>query len=459
MNAILRSLFVLALALPAQGAFAASKAVLPPSADVTTVTAGQTTGQVVVPLDKSQLLHIDQPFHEISVGNKDIADILPLSRNLIYVLGKKYGTTNLTIRSPRGNVIAVVDVIVSYDIDGLKRRLHELMPDENIDVEPTGDAISLEGTVSSADHLRQILTIADHYAPGKIANVLSLAGSQQVLLQVKFAEVARNAEQQLGVNTKFTYAAGGDTIGSTTGTGAATNAFGTIAGTFMHGNYGITAELDAMEKKGLVRTLAQPNLVALSGDTASFLAGGEFPIPVAQSITAGTTPTVTVEFKEFGVSLAFTPTIIGKELVNLVIKSEVSSLDSSLSVVANGIQVPALKVRRAKTTVELKDGQSFAVAGLLQDDFNNSTNQLPLLGDVPVLGALFRSSGFQHQQTDLVMIVTAHLVEPTVAKNLTTPVDGVVLPTPLEHYGTGDIEGPSAAPAAGTKDNQGYVLP
>ncbi|MDE2184288.1 MAG: type II and III secretion system protein family protein [Alphaproteobacteria bacterium] len=456
---MLRGFIVLALALlaAAQGAAARDRDAALSSAPMTDVRSGQTSGQIYVPVAKSQLLHVDQSFREINVGDKDIADVLPLSRNLIYVLGKKYGTTNLTIRRAGGQIIAVVDVVVTYDIDGLKQRLHELMPDENINVVPAGDAISLDGTVSSADHLHQILTIADHYAPGKVANLLSLSGTQQILLQVKFAEVSRNAEQELGINTKLQYTAGGDAITSATGVGTAANAFGTILGTFSHGNYNLTAELDALEQKGLVRTLAQPNLVALSGDTASFLAGGEFPIPVAQSLTTGVVPTVTVEFKEFGVSLAFTPTIIGKNLVNLVIKSEVSSLDKTLSVTANGIQVPALKVRRAHTTVEMNDGESFAVAGLLQDDFTNTTNQLPLLGNVPVLGALFRSANFQHQQTDLVMIVTVHLVAPTVAKNLTTPADSVVLPTPLQHYGTGDVEEPASKPE--TKDNQGYVLP
>ena len=482
MNMVLRSIFVLgmALAVSAQGVMAAPRKVasLPASVDVTNVRAGDTTGQLVVPLDKSQLLHIDQPFREISVGNKDIADVLPLSRNLIYVLGKKYGTTNLTIRSPGGGIIAVVDVVVTFDIDGLKRRLHELMPDENIRIVPTGDAISLEGTVSSADHLRQILTIADHYAPGKVANVMSLAGSQQVLLQVKFAEVSRSVLENLEVNSSISstlgnpnnvFKLGGGPDFSTNNSlfspgGTLLNpqeAYGAAIGKVITGNYLLESALGALEKKGLVRTLAEPNLVSLSGDTASFLAGGEFPIPVAQS-TVGTTPTASVEFKDFGVSLAFTPTIIGKELVNLVLRSEVSSLDNSLSTTANGFSIPALKVRRAKTTVELKDGQSFAIAGLLQDDFQNGTSGYPFLGNLPVLGALFRSPSYQHQQTDLLMIVTVHIVAPTVASNLKTPIDNLVLPTPLEHFGEGKLEAtpqgkvPDSAP---DKNNQGYVLP
>jgi pilus assembly protein CpaC len=453
-----RLLLGIGLALWTAGAWAAHGAVLP-SAQVTDIRVGQTAGQIVVSLDKSQLLHVAQAFSEISVGNKEIADVLPVSHNLIYVLGKKYGTTNLMISGPNGRVLAVVDVVVTYDINGLKQRLHDLVPDENITVGPAGDAISLSGQVSSADHLRQILAIANHYAPDKIADMLTLGGSQQVLLEVKFAEVQRSALKDLGVTTALTNSGNGS-ITSAIGTGTASTAFGSITGAFTNGNYKLLATLNALQKKGLVRTLAEPNLVALSGDTASFLAGGEFPIPVAQSSsTTGGIPTVTIDYKEFGVGLSFTPTIIGKELVNLVITSEVSSLDPSLAVSANGFQIPALKVRRAKTTIELNDGESFAIAGLLQDDFSSNTNQFPLLGDVPVLGALFRSVDYQHNQTDLVIIITAHLVQPAMAKSLSTPLDTLVLPTPLEHLGTGDVEKQDDEKSLQTRENQGYVLP
>jgi len=449
--------FAMAGAWLATGAWAADGAELRSPAPAVEIRAGQTGGQIVVALDKSQLVHFDRAFREISVGSKDVAEVLPLSRNLIYVLGKKYGTTNLTLRGQDGTGVTVVDVIVTYDIGGLKLRLHDLVPDENVKVEPAGDAISLSGQISSADHLRQILAIADHYAPGKIADMLTLGGSQQVLLEVKFAEVQRSAMKDLGVSTTLTNSGSGS-MTSTIGTGTAGTAFGSITGVFTNGNYMLTARLDALQKKGLVRTLAEPNLVALSGDTASFLAGGEFPIPVAQTIANGI-PTVTVDYKDFGVGLSFTPTIIGKELVNLVIKSEVSSLDSSLSVTANGIEIPALKVRRAKTTIELRDGESFAIAGLLQDDFASNTNQFPLLGDIPVLGALFRSVNYQHNQTDLVIIITAHLVQPSTAKSLSTPLDTLVVPTQLEHLSNGDVEKDDDEKALQTKENQGYVLP
>ena len=439
--------------------------------------AGQAEGRIVVALDKSKLVHFDQPFREISVGSKDIAEVLPMSRTLIYVLGRKYGTTNLTLKGQDGDVLAVVDVVVTYDVDGLRQSLHNLVPDENVTVSADGDAITMTGQVSSADHLRQILAVADHYAPGKVNNMLSLGGSQQILLEVKFAEVSRTALKNLEANAAAATNLGNPNNSFKLGGGPdfstgsslyspqtvldSQQAYGAAIASALTGNWTLQTAFGALEKKGLVRTLAEPNLVALSGDTASFLAGGEYPIPVAQS-TGGSAPVTTVQYKDFGVSLSFTPTIIGKELVNLVVKSEVSSLDSSLSTTANGFSIPALKVRRAKTTIELNDGQSFAVAGLLQDDFQNGVSGFPGLDNIPVLGALFRSPSYQHNQTDLVMIVTIHIVQPTSGKNLSTPLDHLSLPTPFQHFGMGDIE---ETPRDGTndkkdnQDNQGYVLP
>jgi pilus assembly protein CpaC len=439
-----------ALAMASVGASLAS----PPAASVATIRAGETSGQIVVPVDKSQLLRFDRAFREISVGNREIAEVQPLSHQLIYVLGKKVGTTNLTLIGSGGTVIAVVDVVVSYDIGGLKKRLHDLMPEERIDIAASGDALSLSGQVSSADHLRQIVETAEHYAPGKVSNLLSLTGSQQVLLQVRFAEVQRSAFKEFGFN-EFGLVKDGVLPAES----VSAPLTGIVSGVFNTGSFSLSAKLNALEKKGLVRTLAEPNLVALSGDTASFLAGGEFPIPVAQTSGGTGIPVVTIDYKQFGVSLAFTPTVAGADTVNLVLKSEVSSLDKANAISANGFQIPALKVRRAKTTVELRDGQSFAIAGLLQDDFTNNTSQFPFLGDVPVLGALFRSWDYTHQQTDLVLIVTVHLVSPTVARNLRSPTDTVVLPSPIEQAGMGDVEKAGKPEPSGNENNGGYVLP
>lgn len=324
----------------------------PPVAGVTEISVGQTAGQMYVPVDKSELLRVEHAFRDIRVGNRDIAEVQPLSKGVVYVLGKKYGTTNLTLRDSSGAVVAVIDVVVTYDIDGLKRQIRELFPNEHVDVTGSGDAIALSGAVSSSDQLRQILALADHYAPGKVANLLSLGGSQQVLLEVKFCEVQRSALKNIDANANLNYASGGDVINSgsgpvfsgTPGGVDPTKAFGAITGVFTHGLWTTSAGFEALENKGIIRTLAEPNLVALSGDTANFLAGGEIPIPVQTTQAgAGGYPTVTLEYKDYGVGLSFTPTIIGKQLVNLAMISEVSSIDNSQAFKENGFSIPALK--------------------------------------------------------------------------------------------------------------------
>jgi pilus assembly protein CpaC len=447
---------------PLQAPPAPLLASVPPSTPVINLQARQTSGQLSIPVDKSQLLHVDQAFGELSVGNKDIADVVPLSRNLIYVLGKKRGATNITISDQGGNILAVVDVLVTFDADALKRSLADVLPEEKVSIQPAGDSLILSGTVSSADRLRQILAVAERYAPGGITNLLSLTGSQQVLLQVRFAEVQRSALADLGANFLLQYTNGNGAFALASGLGTPSTAFGALAGQLTDSlSYNLQSSINALEKKGLLRTLAEPNLIALSGDTASFLAGGQIPIPVAQTSGTTTIPVLTVQYKDFGVSLAFTPTVIGKEQINLEMSSEVSSIDPTLSVSTGGISVPGLKVRRAKTTIELKDGQSFSIAGLLQDDFQDGVSQLPVLGSIPILGTLFRSTNFQHQQTELVVLITTHLVDPSIARNIASPTDAVVLPSPVTLFGEGKPEqpvgGPNPNPSQGPSN--GYVLP
>src|SRR5215471_17323394 len=210
----------------------------PPNAPVINLEARQTTGQLTVPVDKSQLLHVDQTFGEISVGNRDVADVVPLTRNLIYVLGKKRGATNLTLSDQGGNVIAVIDVVVAYDVDAMRRGLADIVPEERIQIRPAGDALILTGQVSSTDKLRQVLAVAERYAPGGITNMLSVAGSQQVLLQVRFAEVSRAAVKDLGTTFKFFYINGNDNLGINTGQPSA-GAFGAISGQLISGNFAL----------------------------------------------------------------------------------------------------------------------------------------------------------------------------------------------------------------------------
>ena len=437
---------------------------------------GKHGGEFIVPINKSQILRVDVPFTDLLVGNEEIADVLPLTNRTIYVLGKSLGSTSLSIYGPKKRLIAIVDLMVTYDIQGLKSRLFDLFPEEEIEVRGVNDSVILSGAVSSSAKLTQALAVSDRYAPGRVTNLLSVNGSQQVLLAVRFVEMKRTVLKEFGLNTKMlfdtgdTFAIGAESAGSnvlatstaipgsvsggpvatvlTEQQSPLTTSFLAGAAALATGNFAMTLDLDALEKKGLLKTLAEPNLIALSGDTASFLAGGEFPIPVAQE--DGTT---TAEFKEFGVSLSFTPTVIGKDLINLVVSPEVSAIDLTTAVLIGGFSVPGVTTRRATTTVELRDGQSFAIAGLIQSDFADTVNQVPGLGDVPVIGALARSSEFNREETELVIIVTPYLVKPAPAGALITPADNFVPPSDTDIFMFGQVEA-SAVEAAPKQSGQ-----
>jgi pilus assembly protein CpaC len=425
-------------------------------------------GEFVVPINKSQVLKVDQPFTELLIGNPEIADVVALTNQSVYVLGKALGTTNLTIYGKNRSLLAVLDLVVSYDVESLKAKLHDVLPGEAIEVRAVNSGVLLSGKVSNETSVSEALAIADQYAPKAVTNALTVQGSQQVLLQVKFAEVSRNVARQLGIGHDL--AVTGDIAFRAFTSSALPLALGLpsgIATLDTGGNPDLRITFQSLEDRGLVRTLAEPNLIALSGDTANFLAGGEFPIPVAQDDN-----TITVEFKEFGVSLAFTPTVIGTDLINLVVAPEVSRIDPTLSVStitgvdAIGISVPGLSTRRAKTTVELRDGQSFAIAGLLQEDYQNAISGLPWLADIPILGALFRSTGFQRNETELVILVTPRLVKPAQSMaELSTPTDRLVMPSDADLFlfgrtegegsGTVPAESTSAVPGPGDTLSQG----
>ena len=274
------------------------------------------------------------------------------------------------------------------------------------------------------------------------------------------AEAKQILLKDIGANFLFDYYGNNSAAAIASGSGISPDAFGVVAGVLSDGtSYDLEASIDLLERRGALRTLAEPNLVALSGDTASFLAGGQLPIPVASNTAAGGIPVITVQFKDFGVGISFTPTVIGREMINLEMATEVSSVDPTLAVEASGIRVPGLKVRRAKTTIEMKDGQSFSIAGLLQDDFQDGISQFPILGNIPVLGALFRSTSFQHQQTELVVLITARLVDPGVARNLASPTDALVLPSPKSLFLDGKLEETPGAASPGAANPSGFVLP
>ena len=416
-------------------------------------------GEFVVAVNKSQILEVDQDFDEISIGNPEIADVVPLTKRKVYVLGKKLGSTSLTLLAGAGRVLAVADLVVSHDIEGLKAKLYELLPDEHIEIRQANESMVLSGQVSSADQVDRALLLAQQYAPNKVTNLLLVGGSSQVMLEVRFAEVQRRAFKELGLSNIFD----SGKFSFFSGAGAPITAF--AAGTLDIGD--LESTFDVLEEKGLVTILAEPNLIVLSGSTASFLAGGEFPIPIAQGGTGVGGVAITVEYKQFGVGLNFTPTVIGKTLINLVLKTEVSDIDPTISVNTQFIDIPGLRVRRAETTVELADGQAFAIAGLIQDGMQNAIEQFPWMGDLPVLGSLFRSASFQRRQTELVVFIMPRLVQPVRKDMLASPTDTVVVPSHADLFlfgrneglpGSGPTVTLGAATAGGIDGPHGYIV-
>ncbi len=416
--------------------------------------------EAVVSVGKSQVIELPVAYRDLLIADPKIADVLPLNSRSVYVIGKAIGSTALTIYGPNKQLIASVNVVVSGDLDGLRTSLKDLLPGEDdIQIRQANQSIVMSGTVTSPASLQRALALAETYAPTKVVNMLGVEGTQQIMLSVRFVEMQRSVAKDLRVN--LVSPAGGGSTDFQIYTGQTNNGginilqgtFGAIVQRFGDGGRDLNLLLDALEEKGLIKTLAEPNLVAMSGDTASFLAGGEFPIPVAQQGGgAGGTPTITIEYKKFGVALGFTPTLLKDGLINLAVAPEVSSIDRNTSVELGLIRVPGIKVRRANTTVELRDGETLTIAGLLKDDYTSQISQFPFLGDLPIIGALFRSNGFQHEETELVIAVTPHLVTPRRGK-VAGPGDNFLPPSDAERFLLGVQEGKS-----NTASGDGHVL-
>jgi pilus assembly protein CpaC len=374
------------------------------------------------------------------IGNADIADVLPITDRSIYVLGKKMGTTSLTLYDSQGRVLSIMDVAVGPDVFALREQIAQLVPGETIDAAISNEAIVLTGTVSNAAAADRAFQLAKAYAGDKVINLVSIGATSR--------------------GGTFSGVTGGGALGSgTTGSNPAilglsplTDTFGIIQKSFGLGGLSINASLNALENKGLVKTLAQPTLIALSGEKASFLAGGEFPVPVAQSGN-NTNGAITVEFKPFGVSLAFTPTVLADRTISMIVEPEVSAIDPTSSLTVGNISIPGLRTRRASTTLELRDGESFAIAGLLQKDFQTTIDQVPLLSSIPILGALFRSSSFKKGETELLIVVTPHLVAPIRPNQVKLPTDRVQDPREGDTFLLGESYRPQpvepAAPGVG----------
>jgi pilus assembly protein CpaC len=386
----------------------------------------------------------------VTIGDQNIADFIFLPqvnrknrvRN-IYIQGLKPGATNLTLWK-NGQLFGVYDITVSFDISLLKQKIHEILPDEkDIRIFSTKDSIILSGTVSSTGDLDQVLVMAEAFCgKGNITNLLKVGGSQQVMLEVRVAEMSRRVLNRLGINFSVINSSGEfgvqllgglSTFGLTPGelgdTEYSSNATGLVRFLSPHDHVQYTGVIDFLKGNGLVKILAEPTLIAISGQTANFLAGGEFPIPEIDD-----DGNVGVDFKPYGVELGFTPTVMNEKRISIKVEPVVSELDYDVATSIGGATVPGILSRKASTMVELADGQSFAIAGILQETTRENLSKYPGLGDIPILGALFKSKSFQKNETELVIIVTPHLVKPLNMAEQTLPTDFYIEPDDAEFY-------------------------
>jgi len=400
-------------------------------------------------LGKSVVLRSQKPFRRASLANPEIATTLVLSPKQLYASGKALGVTSLTFWGNDEKVFAVYDVHVVPDIDQLKAQLHDLFPEEkDMQVRAAHDHITVAGSVSGPNLLTQVLDLAESYAPKKVKNLMSVQGVQQVMLEVTIAEMQRGLLRRLGVNissigpnqNSFGLGTLNDLSSFNTKEDGTLRLFTSAAANAVFG-FGIGAEqltvfIDALKQNNLTKILAEPTLVVISGQEANFLAGGEFPVPIPQAL--GVT---TIQYKEFGVRLNFAPTVLSGGKISMKIAPEVSELDFSGGIQRDTFLIPALLTRKVETVIELMDGQSFAIAGLMQENIEETIAKYPVLGDLPILGALFRSSSFQKNETELVIIVTAHLVKPLDKKKQPLPTDAYLEPNDFELMLMGYMEG------------------
>ena len=451
------------------------------------------TGSYDVPVNKSGVIRLSRPARRVSVGNPGIVDVLVLRTQEVYVLGKDIGSTNLTLWDAEDRVFATFNINVTQDLESLKRSLFDLLPGEKVGVQAAQERIILSGQVSSLSRMDAAVKLAEGFLSecveakstasadydadggkkfegggqgtqncqkGEVINLMQIGGTQQVMLEVKVAEVARSLVNRLegGFNLlKF----GSNGVFGLTGTGAILppgtpsapglplSVAGSIArtglfGTYVGSDYLLQGVLDIARRNDLAKILAEPTLTTLSGEEAQFLSGGEFPIPVPHG-GGGGHDTITIEFKDFGVGVKFVPVILDNGHINLKLAVPVSDITDANTVAVNVggnsvLVVPSLSKRSASSSVELANGQTIGIAGLISDNVREFVDKLPILGDIPILGALFRSQQFRRDETELVIFVTPHLAKPISPTQVRLPTDQFVPPTSLEFYLLGRTE-------------------
>ena len=425
-------------------------------------------GKISLKVNNTTVVKTTRPYKRVSVGQPDVADFNAIAPTSILLTAKKPGTTQLIIWDDQERS-QVIDVNVAMDLEALKDSLKTAFPNSRIDASYSSGTIVLRGQVTDLDAADHAVQIATPFA-GKVVNMLEVAGGQQVMLQVRFAEISRSATHALGINGAYV---DGSFIGANNVAGlnplsaftpgsvgnTPTNAGAnlreqninpsvTLFGAGQIGSFYLQAFIEALRQNNLLRILAEPNLTAISGQEASFLAGGEFPIPVAQGgAGSGGGTAITIEFREFGVKLTFVPIVLGDGRIRLKVAPEVSDLDFTTAVRFGGFVVPGLSQRKVTTTVELGDGQTFAIAGLLNNNVTATKDVVPVLGDLPIVGPLFRSVRYQRKETELIVIVTPHLVAPLNPSQVPLlPGEKWHHPTEGELFWKQDIGGPEKTP-------------
>jgi pilus assembly protein CpaC len=407
------------------------------------------TKNMTLEQNTADIIQLPPGTSELFVANPEVADIQMNSPEVAYIFGKKPGITTIFSASGNGKASIKVNLTIVHNITRLKEIIKSVAPNEPIELISTPAGIILNGTVTSAALVKNIRSVVERFLGGKevILNNLQISSPTQVYLKVKVAEVSRKAMNKLNINWASNFSSNNYNFGVLMGRptlsagggfiqDVATNSLGVQ---FNDGTTNLSTLIDALNTEGLGTILAEPNLIALSGETASFLVGGEFPYPVPQDNN------VTIQFKQFGISLAFTPTVLGSNRINLRVRPEVSELDptKSLTIALGGAggsaTIPSIQTRRAETSVELASGQGMMIAGLFTTSTKNSINEFPGLADIPILGALFRSNQFQRDETELVILVTPYLVNPVSQESLSLPTDGLHHSSQLDMILTGRL--------------------
>ena len=398
----------------------------------------------------AQILKLSQQIGQVFVANPDIADVQVNNANSAYIFAKKPGETTIVATDQKGGILANINLSVTHNLGSLSEILKKSIPHHEIRLHSSPFGIIMDGSVSTPKAAKQAESIAKRFLADKeeLVNNLTISSPTQVYLKVKIAEVSRSVLSNLGINWDVAVSAakgritfgllqgrspllgarGSPLTGNTLSQSTALNQGlpGSLGINFNDDRSNIGSLLDALQAENLATVLAEPNLVALSGETASFLAGGEYPYPVPQK------ENVTIEFKQVGISLAFTPTVLSAKLINLRVRPEVSALDTDRKITVNNMDIYAIKTRRAETSVELGSGQSLAIAGLFSNEMSNSLKSSSFFDAIPLLSALLRSTQFQRNQTELVIIVTPYIVKPTVESNLSLPTEKLRFALPLE---------------------------